>query len=347
MTAATGIRFPRPLSAGDRIGVTSPSSGVEAELWPRLLFAVEVVERHGFQVVLGDCMDGASHVSASREQRAAELQSMLVNPTIRAVVPPWGGETAIDLLDVLDWDAIAAAEPTWVVGFSDISTLLVPLTLVAGVATVHGQNLMETPYPPPPGLLSWVDVVQHDQHVPLVQRGSRLQAPPGVDDWREHPRVTEPRWTLPATWRRLDASDGPVDVRGRLIGGCIETLCNLAGTRYLDVTGWADAHAPEGVIVYVEADGDDAMSICRNLHGMRLNGVFDRATAVLVGRTHAADAPSLTQGEAVVDALGCLGIPIVGDVECGHVGPHMPLVNGALARVTYSNEQAVVHQQLF
>ena len=45
-------------------------------------------------------------------------------PTRRsaAVVPPWGGELAIDLLDQLDWDALAAAEPTWLVGWSDICT---------------------------------------------------------------------------------------------------------------------------------------------------------------------------------------------------------------------------------
>ena len=52
--------------------------------------------------------------------------------------PPWGGETAIDLLDVLDWDALAAVEPTWVVGFSDDTTWMLPLTLRLDWATVHG-----------------------------------------------------------------------------------------------------------------------------------------------------------------------------------------------------------------
>ena len=55
-------------------------------------------------------------MSAPKEQRAAELTAMLTDPAIRAVVPPWGGELAIDLLDQLDWDALAAAEPTWLVG---------------------------------------------------------------------------------------------------------------------------------------------------------------------------------------------------------------------------------------
>ena len=40
-------------------------------------------------------------------------------------------------------------------GFSDIDTLLVPLTLLTGIATLHGQNLMDTPYAVPDPLWSW------------------------------------------------------------------------------------------------------------------------------------------------------------------------------------------------
>ena len=56
-------------------------------------------------------MDGTGLTSAPAEQRAAELTRMLADPDIACVVPPWGGETAIDLVDLLDWDALADAEP--------------------------------------------------------------------------------------------------------------------------------------------------------------------------------------------------------------------------------------------
>jgi muramoyltetrapeptide carboxypeptidase LdcA involved in peptidoglycan recycling len=112
------------------------------------------------------------------------------------------------------------------------------------------------------------------------------------------------------------------------------------------VTGFAGDHAPEGLLVYVEAAGDDAATICRNLHGMRLNGFFDAANAVLVGRTSAPPIASLTQHEAVLDALGGLGVPLVADVECGHVAPYLPLVNGALARVTQRADRSEITQTL-
>src|SRR5699024_3728764 len=89
------------------VGITSPSSGASGPLQARLDVAIEVVRGHGYEVDVGDCMNGSSHVSAPVPERAAELQRMLLDPAIRAVVPPWGGETAIDLIPLLDWDAHA------------------------------------------------------------------------------------------------------------------------------------------------------------------------------------------------------------------------------------------------
>ena len=130
------IRYPNPLRPGDRIGVTSPSSGVPKDMRARLDVAIRDVEARGYEVVVGDCMDGAGHVSAPAADRARELMAMLTDPGIRAVVPPWGGETAIDLLPLLDWDRLRAAEPTRLGGFSRMATVMAPLMFLAGTVTV-------------------------------------------------------------------------------------------------------------------------------------------------------------------------------------------------------------------
>ncbi|MET8298226.1 MULTISPECIES: S66 family peptidase [unclassified Streptomyces] len=341
------VRYPRPLRPGDRVGITSPSSGVAEEHRARLDVAVREVEARGYEVVVGRCMDGAGHVSAPAADRAAELMAMLTDPGIRAVVPPWGGEMAIDLLPLLDWERLRAAEPTWLVGFSDVSTLMTPLTLLTGTATVHGNNLMDTPYRAPEGLLSWLDIAAAPQGPghPLRQTPPQRHRSTGWDDYRTRPEVREFTLDTPGRWTRLDA-DADVEAEGRLIGGCIETLCNLTGTGYLDVSAFARAESPEGLIVYVEAGGDDAYIIGRNLHGMRMAGFFDAANAVLVGRTPAPDAPSLTQHQAVLDALGPLNVPIIADVECGHVPPYLPLVNGAHGRVVHTATRSELTQTL-
>jgi muramoyltetrapeptide carboxypeptidase LdcA involved in peptidoglycan recycling len=325
--------------------VTSPSSGVPPPLRARLDCAVRAVRDSGYDVVIGDCMDGTSHVSAPAPARAAELMEMLTDPSIRAVVPPWGGETAIDLLPLLDWAAVAAAEPTWLVGFSDTSTLMVPMTLATGIATLHGNNLMDTPYRVPGDLLRWLDIVALPPGASFTQSSpGRYRAGP-FDDWEHHPAISDMRLDGAGSWTRLDGR-GPVDVTGRLIGGCIETISHLCGSPAGDVAEFAARHAPDGLIVYVEAAGDDAFTICRSLHGMRLAGFFAAARAVLVGRPAPSASATMTQHEAVTDALGGLGVPVIADVECGHVPPYLPLVNGALARVRLGGGTAAITQTL-
>lgn len=336
------IRYPAPLRPGDTIAVTAPSMGVSGAAVDRLDFSVDRLRAEGYRVVLGECLRGTGVTSAPVAERAAELTAMLADPGIRCVVPPWGGETAVDVLDRLDWAALAEAEPTWLVGFSDIATLLVPVTTRLGWATLHGDNLLDTPYAPPSGLLPWTAVAAGTG--PHRQQASGLVA--DYVPFEEDPRAR--RWTPigRGAWRLHGAES--LTARGRLIGGCIETLVNLAGTPYGDVAAFGErsAAAGDGLIVYVEAAEADAATICRHLHGLRLAGWFAHARAVLVGRTNAPDVPGMTQEEAVLDALSGLGVPLVLDVEIGHVPPHLPLVNGALATITVDGATQEIVQEL-
>ena len=336
------MRFPRPLQPGDRIGVTAPSSGIQPAMRARFEVAVSSLRDRGYDVVLGECLGTPSVVSAPKEQRARELTALLVDPTIRAVVPPWGGELAIDLLDQLDWSALAAAEPTWFVGYSDLTTVMLPLTLRLGWATLHGSNLMDTPYARPDGLLHWTSVASAVE--PFTQTSPGRWRSTGWDDYVNNPTVSRMTLDSIGTWRVLDGSS--VDVTGRLIGGCIETVAPLAATPYGDVAAFGREHAADGLVVYLEACEDGAYAIARALHSLRYAGWFEHASAVLIGRTSAPDAPDLTQHGAVADALGSLGIPVVLDVECGHVAPYLPLVNGALARVVVDGDRREITQTL-
>ncbi|WP_067438703.1 S66 family peptidase [Nocardioides jensenii] len=336
------IRFPRPLSPGDLIGVTSPSAGVEARMQPRLDVAVADLRTRGYDVRVGECMSADRHVSAPKQQRADELTAMLLDPAIRAVVPPWGGELAIDLVDLIDWDALASAEPTWLVGYSDLSTILVPLTLRSGWATLHGANLMDSPYDAPEGLLHWTEVAAATGPVTQTAPGRHRTARHG--DYVGNPGVHTYDLDAEGGWQVLGG--GNLEVSGRLIGGCVETLGAMSGTPYADVAAFGREHADEGLIVYVEACEFGAFDVARILHGFRLAGWFDEATAILVGRPMAPDAPGFTQHDAVADALGGLDLPVVLDVDCGHVAPFLPLVNGAHARVVVHNGRGEVTQEL-
>ncbi len=335
------VRFPRPLAAGDVIAVTSPSSGVGDRLRPRIEASIASLRERGFDVVVGECMADERVVSAPKEARAAELVAMLTDPAVAAVVPPWGGETAIDLVDLIDWEALTGVEPTWLVGWSDMCSVLLPLTLRSGWATLHGWNLADTAYTSPDGLLHWLDLAAATGEVTQTSPG-RTRA--GWDDYVADPGVSTMTLDRPASWSVLGG--GSAEMSGVLVGGCLEVVSPMAGTPYADVPAFGRAHADEGLIVYLEACEHGAYDVCRELHGLRHAGWFEHASGIVIGRTPAPDAEKMSQHEAVADALGMLDVPVVLDADIGHTQPFLPLVNGARARVVVRDGVHQVTQTL-
>ncbi len=342
-----GIRYPRPLVTGDTIGVTSPSSGVADRHEARLDLAVQSLRDRGFDVIIGDCMGAETHVSASKQSRAAELMGMLTEPDIAAVVPPWGGEMATDLLPLLDFALLSRCAPKWVVGFSDLTTVMLPLLLRAGWATLHGENLMDTPYRTVEGLLPWTSVAAQRAGAAFTQTSPGRYRTAGFDDIEANPRVDEYVLDAAGAWTVLNGgAEGGVDVTGRLVGGCLDVVSPLAGGPFGDLPAFGREHAEEGLLVFLEAVDWDAFSVGRALYGLRHAGWFAHARGILVGRTRAPDARHYTQHDAVVDALGDLGLPVVLDVECGHVPPRMPIVCGAMGRIVVDGDRHELTQTL-
>ncbi len=189
---------------------------------------------------------------------------------------------------------------------------------------------MDAPFHVPEPLLHWLDVAGAATASTLVQ-GSASHRQESWPDLLAHPEVREMPLTVPSRWQVLDERHVGVPIAGRLLGGCLETLAMLPGTPYGDVTASADAYAPEGLLLYLEAAESDAATVARLLWHLRLAGWFDRATGVLVGRTAAPSKGSFTQLDAVRHALGDLGLPVLYDVDLGHVPPQLALVNGAAA----------------
>ena len=347
--AMTGILYPRPLAPGDLIAVPAPSSGVPPELHDRLDAAVAALEGRGFRADVGELARRGGLTPAPAAERAAELAAAFSHDEVRAVLPPWGGDLAIDLVERLDWAALAA-RPTWFVGWSDISTLLVPLTILTGVATIHGANLMDEPWELPEEFARWTAIASAAPGSTIEQRSAprRRSRPWGA--WADEPLARDDAYQEPTRWRLLKGrrSDVAAELRvtGRLIGGCLETVSLLAGSPAGDVRGFAERHAPEGLIVYLEVAHSDAVTAARLFYSVRLAGWFAHANAVLIGRTSAEPGPSLTHDDAVRLALGDLGIPVIVDVDAGHQPPQMPLVNGALAEVVLRGDGAAIRQSL-
>ncbi len=331
------MRYPAPLRPGARIAVTAPSSGVEPPCHARLDLALGQLRARGFTVEEGRCLRAqAQDASAPASVRAAELMHFLMRDDIDAIFPPWGGELATELLHRLDWAALAGAKPKWLIGYSDSTTWMLPMTLRLGWATVHGPCLMECV----PGQ---DDALTRDALVHLATPNGGHFVQHASTHWQKQwtDFAVEPgctyRLTEPTRWRELHGKVG-VRFEGRLVGGCLDTLLHLAGTPHADVPRFVRDAGGEGAIVYLENAEQSPTGVVRALLGLRAAGWLDGVAGVLIGRSAAPDSSkpeALRYADALRHALADLPCPVLVDVDIGHLPPQLLLVNGARAAVEF------------
>jgi muramoyltetrapeptide carboxypeptidase LdcA involved in peptidoglycan recycling len=331
-------RRPRPLHAGDTVALCAPSSGVEPALWPRLERAIARLQSWGLHVHEGATLRRqGQQCSAPAAERAAELQALLLDPGIAAVLPPWGGERAIELLPRLDFQALAAAEPKWFSGFSDLSTLQLPLLLHAGWMSLHGPNLMELGAAELDANTAALQALLFQAEAPLQQASPRWQA--RSPDWRDEPAANL-QLSESTRWRRLDGRDEALVLRGRLVGGCLDTLARIAGSDYGDLRAWRQTTGIAPPLLFLENCEMAPCELLRALWSLRLHGWFEGAAGLILGRhappAVASSAQQLSHEDAVRAALEGLDLPVLLDADIGHVPPQLGLIQGEWAALHWT-----------
>ncbi|MFZ9036000.1 MAG: S66 family peptidase [Francisellaceae bacterium] len=340
------IRFPKALEKGDRIAVTAPSSGVEQKWHRRLDYVLQYWRDLGFEIIEGVCLRGNhKHVSASAKDRAAELMHFLTDSDISAIIPPWGGELAIDLLERLDFGAIACLPPKWIVGYSDTSTLLVAMTSMTGWATLHGANMMDSD-----ALEGEMNEKNYRMLTTKEQWVTQYSSAWYANNWCNWSDNPSERLTLnqKTEIKSINWCIGQA-ISGRMIGGCLDTLMPIADTCFFDSVAFrANFAEKEGIILYLENCELSPCALVRALYGLKYRGFFDHIDGLLLGRSAAdviRDESKMNYDEAVVYVLSALKIPVLYDVDIGHKPPQMSIVNGARSIVEFDGSVMKLKQQ--
>lgn len=339
------IIYPKPLVSGDTIAVTAPSSGVEEHLHPRLYRSRQYVEQLGYRVIEGETLwTNDKCVSSSKEKRAHELVSFLENPDIHCILPPWGGEFLMEILPLLDWEAIKKYPPTWVLGYSDISTFLFAYTLHTGVATAHGLNYFDMGGNRLDEVSSrWIDVLGTQPGNTVQQTSAQLYQ----SAWDFSDPNAGFKLDTPTVWKLLGQTEPLIQetsFTGRLLGGCLDVLSILVGTEHAPVQSFVQEYCSDtGIIWYLESCEMSAADIYRHLWQMKQCGWFANTGGFLIGRP-AGYSPrkNFELEDALSAALGDLNVPVIYDADIGHVPPQITLVNGALSTVSYHNGQGTL-----
>jgi muramoyltetrapeptide carboxypeptidase len=341
-------KFPKPLRPGDLIVVTAPSSGVTGGALLRLDLVLSHLRHLGYRVIEGQCLRSEhKDATAPKQARAEELWRFLNDPNVAAIFPPWGGELASEILELIDFEQLRGVSPKWLLGYSDISTIHLPLTLIAGWATAHGSNMMDlAPTQTDPLTSAVLQVLASDFSQPVVQASSTMFQKQWIDFAVQADAPLN--LTEKTCWKRLDGATSSLHLEGHLIGGCLDTIAGLAGTQYGDVPSFIQRAGSRGAIVYLENVEMSPTGLVRALLSLRRHGWFDGLAGVLMGRNAAPEPASpdnLGYVEALQAVLADLPCPVVYDVDIGHQPPQFTLINGALASLTFENCGGLITQR--
>lgn len=341
------MRYPRHLPAGGAIGFPAPSFGCATEPYSTAFeHALEKWESMGYRTIPGPNarMERGVGISNSPEECGREFMEMYLSHDCDALISCGGGELMCEILPYVDFVRLTTAEPKWFMGYSDNTNLTFLLAVLADTASVYGPCASSFGMEP---------LHESLKDAFAVLTGEK-QVVSSYDLWEKDSLKDELNPLAPYNLTEKLAMQcfvgsemtENVSFQGRLLGGCLDVLANLVGTRYDRVHDFVERYREDGIIWFLESCDLNVFAIRRAMWQLEEAGWFQYVKGFLIGRpANGEPMMNLDARDAILKVAGSKGVPVVLDVDLGHRPPMMPLVVGSLAEVTYGEERLTVKMQ--
>lgn len=292
------MRKPRALRAGDLIGVAAPAGPVEEKRLERGVAGLEALG-FGVRVAMG-ALDRTGFTAGSPEARHGQLEGLLGDPEVAAIVCARGGAGAGRVLARLDL-AFLREHPKPLVGYSDITWLHLALGGL-GIPSLHGPMAAK-------------ELADGEA---AYDRESLWHALTGEGN---------PHASAPGTLRALQGGTA----EGVLRGGCLSILAAAAGTP------WALRPGGEPTILFLEDVDEPPYRIDRMLLQLLASGALEGVRGIVFGEMKGCvpeRGADYTLDETLLDALEGFDIPVAFGLASGHASrPNVTLPLGVRARL--------------
>ena len=324
------IQLPPALRHGDTIGYFSPSSPATHFAPTRYQRARSYLESKGFRLISGSLSGQADHYrSGSIHARADELNALIRDPDVRCIMSTIGGSNSNALLPYLDYDALIA-DPKIIIGYSDVTAILLGIHQMTGLVPFYGPALVASFGEMPPivdaafesfrSIVMAQEPTHHTYALPDVWTEEMIP-------WEEQDRAKK---TQPNNCVFL----GSGTASGRLIGGNLNTMWSIWGSPYMPAIN-------EGDILLVEDSLKNIATVERLFAFLKLNGVFDRLSAIILGKHELFDdaGTGRTPLDVLTEVLNGQDLPIVNGFDCCHTQPMVTMPLGLRVKVDFNHDR--------
>ena len=330
------MRYPKFLTKGDKISFVATSFGATTKPYStRVKYAKRTFEKLGYEVSLGSNVnkEDLPYLATTPEEIGKEFMDLYLNSNSKLLLSVGGGEMQIETLPYIDFEKIKESNPVWFDGFSDNTNYSFLFPTLADTAAIYGHCAGAF------GMKEWNQSILDDYE---ILTGEKLKLK-GYEKFQKKSSAYQKRHPLSGynlkESKVITSTHEKVDFSGRLLGGCLDILSLLCGTKYDKVKEFNKKYENDGVIWFLEACDLNPQSIRRSLLQLKYAGWFDNAKGFLIGRSANAflmEEFGINRINAI-DVLKDLNVPILIDVDLGHIPPSMPLVCGSIGQVHYDN----------
>lgn len=308
MGSKTVVCPPR-LAPGSRVALLAPAGPMLER--DDLARGEELCGALGLEPVLGSSAGKRyGYLAGTDDERLADLNAAIRDPSIDAIWCLRGGFGVTRILDRVDF-APLAQRPKAVIGYSDVTALLLALHRATDIVAFHAP-MARAPMP----AFTRSHFEQVLLHPNPAGRLARLPVPANI--------------LVPRSPRLLTIHGGVAD--GPLLGGNLSLLAALQGTRHLP--------SFDGAILFLEDVGEDLYRVDRMLAQLRMTGTLSKLAGVIIGQftemKRGTSEGALGFDEILSTYFEPLGVPVLSGVPIGHVDEQWTMPIGVLARLDAS-----------
>lgn len=324
--------YPNKLSERPTIGVTAMSAG-QGKYIDKYKKSILNLENNGFQVIETASVRNDTNPSNTPDVRAKELDRVVTDSDVELVMCASGGDFLFDMIPHVDFENIKN-NPKWYMGSSDPSSLLHIITTKLDMATIYGFNAAsfdrDTLHK---SELNAIEIMKGN----IIPQESFEKYELEKDEFLGTYNLTKDVY-----WENINEEN--ITIKGRIIGGCIDAIKNILGTKYDYTKDFIERYKEDGIIWYFDIFSLTAEDLYLLLIQMREAGWLDYLKGVIVGRVKY---PNSFVEMTYQDALRkVLDVPVIFNADIGHVAPKMTIINGSIATITSSNGKGTITQEL-
>lgn len=334
------MRYPESLKIGDTIGICAPSSGVvEPDKLERLDKAIKNLEKMGYKVIeTASVRSDIQGRSAKACVRAKEFMELWENEKVKLIIYAGGGDFLMEMLDYIDFSELKKSKPKWTQGFSDITHLSFLLNTICDMPSMYCENVKD--YGTNTIYYNLTDALKIESGEEIIQNS--------FEKYQEGEDNVDGTYNLTkeVKWKNITGEE-KIEIKGRAIGGCLDCVDTLIGTEFDKVKEYVQRYKDDGIVWFLECYEMNTPLLQRVLWKMKHAGYFKHCKGIIFGRSlMMREDYEVSEEQAILDAIGDLGLPIITEADIGHVPPQLAITQGAILKIISENGKGTVETYL-